>query len=242
MTSGYDALKSQIKPFDLIFFIGGEKISSTIRFIQRVSLGVENKLEVWSHVGLVVTRDLLDDKRLEPGKLYLIESTLSGKFNDGIKNVDGKSFFGVQIRDLDQLVKKYAGKKKRGIAWSRLHNNPFRLTSQTEDGLLKQKEIQFAFTTVWPVRWEGIRYNFNLISLAASVWPAFKPLDWLLLKFDFLNTDDWLFCSELVFDILQVFKFYDKHIDASSVLPQDFLGYDNSTPGIPCIFDDPIRL
>lgn len=236
----YSEIKTKIKPFDIILIKGGEFISNVIRFIQQNTLVVPKMKDVWSHVGLVVTRELLDDKRLEPGKLYLIESTMSGRLNDGIKNIDGNSFFGVQIRDLDKIVKKYTSHKKTSIAWSRLHNNPF--TDETEAGKKKRKEIQAAFTELFPKRWEGIRYDWNLISLAAAAWPIFKPLKWISDKINIFDNKDWLFCSELVFDILQVFQFYDGHFDSSLVLPQDLIGFDASTPSIPKIFDDPIEI
>lgn len=240
----YSEIKEQIRPFDIVFFKGGEKISSAIRFIQQVTLGVEHKADVWSHCGLVISREIYDDPRLTEGKLYLVESTLSGKLNDGIKNIDDKSFFGVQIRDLDLLAKKYTKltkkkKKTAGIGWSRMRNNPFR--DDSEEGIKRRKKIQCQFTKLFPLRWEGIRYNINLISLGASVWPILKPVKWFVLKFELLDSSEWMFCSEVVFDILQVFKFYDPHFDPSAVLPQDFLGYDNSSPGIPCLFDDPVE-
>lgn len=249
----YNECKHLIKPFDVIVIKGGEHISNAIRFIQQVTLGVKERKDVWSHMGLVVTRELYDDPRLKPGKLYLIESTLSGKFNDGVKNIDGKSFFGVQIRDLDKLAKKYTKNKKGGIGWARLRNNPFALPfdEDKEEGEekeeierlreIKRREYQLIFTKIYPMRWEKIRYNFNLIYLAAAVWPIFSPLKWGLEKIDFFNSDEWLFCSELVFDILQVFNFYDGHFDSSVVLPQDFFGYDTSTPPIPQLFDDPVE-
>jgi len=245
----YSSIKEQIKPLDIIFFKGGEKISSAIRFIQQVTLGVQHKSDVWSHCGLVISREIYDDPRLLKGKLYLVESTLSGKLNDGIKNIDNKSFFGVQIRDLGQLAKKYTKlssssppdkkKKNAGIGWARMRDNPFR--DDSKEGVKRRKQIKCQFTKIFPQRWEGIRYNINLISLGASVWPFLKPVKWLILKFEVLDSSEWMFCSEVVFDILQVFKFYDPHFDPSAVLPQDFLGYDNSSPSIPRLFDDPIE-
>lgn len=236
----YSEIEKNVKPFDLIFFKGGEVISRAIRFIQQSTLGVENKEDVWSHVGIVITRELFDDPRLEPNKVYVGESTLSGRLNDGIKNVDNKSFFGVQIRSLDLLVKKYTTNDKTEIGWSRMKNNPFR--DNSKEGLIRQQKIRDQFTIMYPNRWEGIRYDLNIISLVTAVFPFFKPLHWLTQKIDIMNTDDWLFCSEFVFDVLQVFKFYDKRIDSSLVLPNDLLGYDSTSPGIPVIFDDPLVL
>lgn len=266
----YENIKNQIKPFDLIFFKGGEIISKGIRLIQKTMLGIENKKDVWSHVGIVVTKELFDDPRILPNKLYISESTLSGKLADGIKNIDNKAFFGVQIRELDLLVQKYANKginsvniqadkpvtndcnkekrnkkknnreKSTAIGWARMKDNPFR--DMSEKGMIKQQKIRDQFTILYPNRWEGMQYDINLISLAASVFPIFRPIDWLIKKINLFNTDDWLFCSEYVFDILQVFKFYDKRIDGSFVLPNDLLGYDNSTPSVPSLFDSPVTL
>jgi hypothetical protein len=69
----------QIKPFDLEVFKGDDFISRVIQVAQ--NLLVEQKDQVnrrWSHVGVIVDRNVLPLPYMEPGKLYVYESVLSG--------------------------------------------------------------------------------------------------------------------------------------------------------------------
>jgi hypothetical protein len=65
----------------------------------------------FSHIGLAITRDALDLPCLEPGKLYVWESTFSApagffaRFTDKVPDRETEGVrFGVQIRDLELVV------------------------------------------------------------------------------------------------------------------------------------------
>src|SRR3990170_2341638 len=79
--------EATLQPFDVLLFQGGDFVSSTIRKVQRKQLGNGS----FSHAGLVMAGDLVKGQGLEPGKLYVWEITKSGKLNDGVMDVKGRS-------------------------------------------------------------------------------------------------------------------------------------------------------
>ncbi len=171
----YEEYKHNLLPFDLILFKGTDCVSKTIQRVQRKKLGIPNSDDAFSHVGIVVTSDILEIPKglvrqsefreshfvkqlseksgnqrsvdtmtsqllLKPGEKYVWESTMSGPLADGVRNVNHKSFLGVQLRNLDEVIREY-GKpccrtpccmctRKRGpgspnIAVCHLRDNPF---------------------------------------------------------------------------------------------------------------------
>ena len=73
-------------------------------------------------------------------------------------------------------------------------------------------------------KYNGITYDANCWSLLSSIIPFLRP------KRDhieqFLNTDDWLFCSELVAEIYVKLGIFPDTVDPKNVVPMDFIGYD----------------
>src|SRR5262245_63829703 len=108
-----------IQPIDLILFRGTDPVSHAICFLEAKKLGRGD----FSHVGLAVTREALDLPFLEPGKLYVWESTFSApvgfwaKFTDRVPDRETEGVrFGVQIRDLELVVPGYASSGGK-VAW-----------------------------------------------------------------------------------------------------------------------------
>lgn len=236
-------VRSMVQPLDLIFF-NGPHVSKAIRVLQKRKISKKKRKDNkdkevvgWSHVAIVISAELVNDARLQAGKLYVLESTMSGDKNDGVMAINGESFFGVQIRDLDELVAAYTkpgdDTHDVGVAFA-----------DAELGLWNDKELRVYLRTVmtsWLQHsWEGRRYDWNIISLGGSMFPTLRPLRDLFEKI--FNTDGWLFCSELVFTVLQVLGQYDVKFDARNVLPMDLLGYDTDTPPIPKLYSAPIVL
>lgn len=251
------------KPLDLVLF-NGIQLAKFINRVQSSAIQkhrkeIEKRIQsnpenldqdmpiFWSHVGLIVTRDLLHDPRLHPDRLYVLESTMSGDKNDGVMNIDDSWFFGVQIRPFEDLLRTYAraihpdtgdvqGDSRMGIAI--LRGSPFRRSDAL--GKRAQEDLQLLFTSWYKKKWENTRYDWNFISLAAARWPRLRPLRKFAEKT--FHTDDWLFCSELVFLVMQTLGFYPDTIDARNTLPMDLLGYDLDSPAIPAIFEIPREL
>lgn len=108
-----------VQPLDVILFRGIDPVSNAISFVQAKKLGHGD----FSHAGMAVTREALDLPFLEPGRVYVWESTLSAptgfwaRFTDKVPDAETKGLrFGVQLRDLEAVVAGYAASGGK-VAW-----------------------------------------------------------------------------------------------------------------------------
>lgn len=229
----------EIQPLDLIFFRGTEVVSKTIVYLtkrqqkrRKVCHGRRlkkhekcKKLDAWySHVGLVLSRDLYDDPRLISGKLYVLEATYTGKNDDGVPNIDGDPTFGVQIRALDDILAVYTqSDSKKKLAWSEMVDNPFRQPPSPRKRSECQR-LQAIFTSWCREAWEGMQYDANPLSLLAALYcPLRRGRDCLERIF---NVDGWLFCSELVAQVARTLELIPRSVNPKNVLPMDLVGFD----------------
>lgn len=163
MKSGvpYESFRDKLRPFDCVFFCGGDFVSSTIRYIERQRLGAGE----FSHVGVIVTSDVLDHPNIVPGRRYILESTATGLLGCGVKNIDGKAAFCVQITDFDALVEAYDRSSRTRIAVAHVADaaNPINLLGVAE---AKRRTQDF-----WE-RMRGRSYQFNLCVSSARVHDA----------------------------------------------------------------------
>ena len=216
MTKYYD-IRPELKTGDVIFFYGADAVSSTICKIERIVCN--NHQGEWSHIGMVIMSTSFPighpyrlcgvgsgyDYAVIP---YIFELTQSGLLTDGVLNVDGFSFLGVQLRRLDDVADKYNKLPNTRMAWGRL-TVPIGVT---QDQMLKT------------IRgYDGIRYDLNFLDLFAC---AYKKLRWIrnLVKyFCCKSVDSWQFCSELVANLYIEFGILSPNINPENVLPCDFL-------------------
>lgn len=219
----YQNIKNQIKPFDLVLFKGGDYISDFIRYVQYLNTDTHynKKYKVnsnqFSHVGLVVTNDILNDSSLDHGKLYIWESTMSGDLTDGVPNVLGESYLGVQLRELDLVVKNYDSNPHTQIAFASLKDDIY-------EKVMFDPDISNKFVKLFAL-YNGTRYDANLLSLYAAVDKEYRSKRDLIEET--LNTQDWLFCSELVALIYKELHILPDSIDPKNVVPMDFIGFDD---------------
>lgn len=227
----HEEVKFMVDPGDLIFFAGSDFVSGFIRFCQkRLAKKVDPKTVpsgTFSHVGMVVTSEILNHPKIIPGHVYVFESTMSGKLGGNVPNIDGLAFFGTQLRDYEILIPKYLASsskdKKCKIAVGKLRNNPFISSNSKTRRLLKNKFSQVFHT------YNNISYDANVFSLAGAGWSCCRPARDDME--DLFNTTDWLFCSELIAVIYKELGIIPYDIDPKNVLPMDFLGYDTDTVG-----------
>ena len=168
--------KEHIRPLDLILFKGGDFISDIIRFLEKIkSRNIPESKAVYditpdsfSHVGIVVSDEILDDQRLKPGELYIWESTMSGKLTDGVNNIQGKSYLGVQLRNLNDVIFAYDSSPCTRIAFSPIKESSMEIWEDKDS--LKRK-----FTSIF-TKYNGVRYDANLFSLSSSIFSCLRPL------------------------------------------------------------------
>ena len=196
------------KPLDVLLFAGGDFVSSAIRKIERVKLGNGD----FSHAGLVATRDLIDDNKLVAGKFYTWEITMGGKLNDGVPDVRGKSFLGVQIREFDWVFDSFRGNLNTKIAWCRLKNNPFNDPSCDRQNLQTKATLLYYSTLDKP--YESVCCCG--CQLGSALFPIFR-------KCVCRTGDERFFCSEFVAYVLKYMNVLSADINPHDVVPVDFI-------------------
>ena len=252
----YQEIKDKLLPFDLIAFRGGDLISDLITILEEYQVGVG----VFSHVGMVVTADILpnfyyDGKEftLKPNHPYILESTFSYNIKGIMDNspdvIIRKGHLGVQLRDLEEVIPRYIIDEKTKVAWCKLLNNPFDIiegesieTSNRRRDIVKEKFINFFES------YHGRLYEMNPESLFAAMFPSlrfirsirdniFKSLFEVLCSWGITKkkTDPsgWQFCSELVANVYQTINVISEDFDPRDILPIDFFGNDqDNLPGL----------
>lgn len=212
-----DDIYNKIQPLDLIFFSGSEVFSKGIRKLSKLREGSGK----YSHVGIVINRDLINDPRMSPNELYIWEATGSGLLNRKVKNLDNKAFLGVQARKLRPLLETYDDKPNSKIAWGPLTRN-------------KRDQIESNYSRVCSTmrrlfdEYNGRVYDCNCCSLCSVV---FEPLRHFRPIYEFI-TDEWIFCSELCAIVYRELDLIDYRIEPNTVAPINFLGYDQDDPKI----------
>jgi hypothetical protein len=151
-----------IQPLDVILFRGSDPVSQAICFVQQKMLGRGD----FSHAGIAVTRESLDLPCLEPGKVYVWESTLSApagfwsRFTDKVPDAETKHVrFGVQIRDLELVIPGYRS-AGGDVAWCAYRGQRPPLAHLSAQLLALHEEYGHA------------AYTANLLDLFGVVYPA----------------------------------------------------------------------
>lgn len=105
-------IETEVRTGDLVAFgyagshheIGASMVHTTIRNISRKRVPVEQwtaMTQVVTHVGLIVRDDVFP---AAGGQVYVLESTMGGILNDGVKEFRHKTKFGVQLRKLEEVL------------------------------------------------------------------------------------------------------------------------------------------
>lgn len=256
-------IKDQIRPFDLLAFRGTDLISHLVLALEEEKTGCNG----FSHVGMVVTKEILDSFvsdngeiiYLEPGKIYVYESTITynipGTPADGIPDItSGKTAIGVQLRDFEEVMANYLKDSKAAIGWCKVKDNPYdNYENESEESLeARRKIISERFTKLFE-SYRGRNYETDVLGLVGSLFPGSRKIRNLrdkvvssicegLEKIGLFNNGapDWQFCSEFVANIYIEFDILPENIDARNVLPVDFFGSDQD--GMPVVVEPPIFL
>lgn len=121
----WSVIRNQIQTYDLLLFRGADFVSEAISKVEEHGVGIGD----FTHVGLAVwARDLpAGSKFRRPGddaKLYVLESTASGRIASGPGDLDRHSHLGVQLRDMDEVVPSYDVFPRSRLAWAPLRDSP----------------------------------------------------------------------------------------------------------------------
>ena len=250
----YEDICDKIRPFDLIAFRGEGIISDTISSAQSHIVGVGS----FSHVGMVVTSDILpyfnvngEKIYLDPGKIYIFESTTAYNLNGDIVPdiTTGLKAIGVQIRDLKEVIPRYITSDSCRVAWCKLLKNPLDQIGNESTSNTISERFQECF-----LKYQGRMYELSLIGLLSSGVPSFRKLRTLreniynkmysilryfgLVRPNNVGPSGWQFCSELVANIYKEFGIIPETIDPKNVMPIDFFGCDED--GLPIVIETPV--
>jgi hypothetical protein len=162
-------------------------------------------------------------------------STLSGKLNDGVNDAEtGGVTFGVQFRQLRELIKKYSAKEGSNVGVCRLKVNP----TETQD----PKEIQDLQNKIAAAydKYNHAHYDFNPMNLLGALFPKLR----LIQKFEdhFKPSDTFYFCSEFAARLYEDLGIIPETVVTADVVPADFLGNDADVDGVNNICKKPIWL
>jgi hypothetical protein len=206
----YKDIKEKIKPLDLIVFRGSDFVSDSISMVQNLRLGQGE----WTHVGLIITTDFIPIKNGVPGKLYVWESTMSGKvLGDGVNDLENnKGTFGVQIRDFEEVVDKYDNNSETKIGWCSLLNNPIATDPAKVKETLTRLHSEIGNAT----------YDYNFCNLFSTMFCTCSTL-----RRSVFGHSNKYFCSELVTKIYIELGIISKNVDPEKVAPAELLGFTN---------------
>lgn len=261
--ASYFDIKDQLRPFDLVAFRGGDVISNLISKMEEHEVGVG----AFSHVGMIVTSDILPiassggkSVTLKPGHPYLFESTFTyniAGLSDGVPDiVSGKGDFGVQLRDLEEVIPRYITDENTKIAWCRLKNNPFNeIPGEEQKNLRLRRELLRDMFTDFFRRYEDRLYEMDFESLLAAMFPSlrfirdirdtiFSALYSVLYSCGLADKTSgpagWQFCSELVANVYKEIGIIAPNFDPKNVVPIDFFGCD--VDSLPALVEAPVYL
>lgn len=211
----FDAIKD-MRPLDVILVKSSLLFPKVIAYTQAFELKCPEK-DTFSHAGIIISRDVVNDNLLEPGKLYLWESCLT----HGVYSIHhpNKKFLGSQVRPLAETLTTYDEPHNNVVGWLRVkprHRPAF------------SHEFRRTFTEFFNSH-NNVCYDFNPLNLCAAVFKKLRPTAHLLTMLT--GSEKLMFCSELVATTLIISRVFppSNKIKPCNVLPQDFLGYDNET-------------
>lgn len=183
-TESLSAFVKHAVPFTLLVFQGADLVSKTIRVLSKMNMGDDR----FSHAGILITAECCPFvPNLQPGRLYVWESTFSHNvpgYKDTVPDVpSGRGRFGVQIRDLQDLMPLYCkhkgsdGQPKARVAYCPLLENPWlpKQGEYWEDLGRRRAELLTTLERVYK-RHGAKHYEANCVQMLASVVPCCRPL------------------------------------------------------------------
>ena len=208
----YTNMKSQMKPLDLLLFKGDCFISKLIGNMEQIDVSTL-KNDIFTHAGMVITSEIINEPLLAPGELYVFESTMSGKLGGNVGDIYGQTILGVQIRHLDEVMASYDQPNETAIAWCPLINNPF-------DDPTQKPELHQQMTLIYQQIHDRV-WDMNCWDLLSALYSFMRPCRSCVDKT--FHTSNWLFCSEMVALVYQKIGLFPAEVIPANVIPTDFI-------------------
>jgi hypothetical protein len=233
---GDSAAIAEMANFDILLYRDDSFVSRSIQQLQQLRVGCN----AFSHVGLLLRGDFikkymhvltLQDQRRSPviqcdvkeKEMYVFESTKSGMLNDGVDNLKGRTYFGVQIRPLLGQIRT-PSLPERVVCWCPLKKE-------------KRKQIRELDILFSILRYDGLSYNYHVGDLLATACPTFCGCCRWLRPAD---ERQHMLCPELAVRCFQDLGIVPSSVPSEKILPVDLLGI---RPHIfPCIISKMVQL
>lgn len=222
----YTDIKSKLRPLDLLAFKGSCFVSSVISDLEKRGKSYTHGGD-FTHVGMIINNEVIDDPSLKNGKLYVLESTMGGILGSGVKNIYGKVCLGVQIRDLDEVINAYDKPDETHIAWCPLTNNPYISNDKT---MIKTKLTEL-YNQI-----SGAMWNYNCWDLLSSLYYWMRCCRPCCNRT--FNTGSWLFCSQMVALCYKTLGILPSYVNPPDVVPADLVFPHEDTDKMPMIISE----
>lgn len=221
----------KIAPLDIIFYKGDGLVSTSISTIEKIFLNNGD----WSHVGLVITNDLIPIINGKPNEKYIWETFLP--VSSEIKSCElDKQVNGLQIRKLVDVVDFYDDSISSKIGWSKLINNPYKRNENDTDETYNNRIIQLKtiLTNIYNEFTNKSEYQTNMLRSIGAIIPF---MEFFVDK----KTDDKkhrFFCSEFVTYIYQSLGLISDKIVPGFIAPVELIGFTNND--FPVVINKPV--
>lgn len=231
---------AKVDTLDIMAFVGADFVSDTITDLEQWQTG---NGEI-SHVGVAISNEWLPLIHTDapPGTMFVWESTMSGRLNDGVNDAEtGGSTFGLQFRRLDDVLRAYStGKARVGVC--KLTENPTHALpgEAPEDTEERHKKLCKALAKAYK-KYHKRGYNYNALDLVSSLFPPLRPVRNVVdAAIERVTNKHLLFCSEFAARLYRDLGILSKDVDTRDVVPVDFLGAD-ADKQIPCTLCQPLQ-
>jgi hypothetical protein len=213
----------KLRPFDAVFFKGDAISSQIIKTLGNTKRRTNTQIG-FTHVGVVITSEIITHDNILPHKKYIFESIINAKSSKSVKDINGKLFSGVQIRNLEEVIAYRDKSNKTQVAYGILLNNPIDTQPISQ---LKERFSDFF------VKYYMKSYDFNPYSLVSSAYSCLRPCRDVVEAI--CNTKDFYFCSEIVALLYKHMGVYPETVNEKDVLPIDISYSELDKDGTPKI-------
>jgi len=225
-----------IRPLDCIFFKGTSFYSKAIIELDKITLGQSTTRE-WSHLGLVINKEMIPNLNVKDNDLYIWESTLSSTSTllspDIVLDVESnEGVFGVQIRKLKDVIDNNL-KIGVGIGWGKLINNPcYKLPNENENNYKNRLSLLKIKLNILHTKNYHRPYQTNIFRLLGSIFTKCSCC-----RSSCCFGKKMVFCSQFVANVYESLGILPKKYNTRLIVPQDISNPEKSSDHLPKILD-----